>query len=165
MAMDFSIDAHTSNEFKKIIKEGYINDIKDQSPFWAPLIQLLGGPRAENAFNHSLLKEPRQNTDFAKVYVWQYQYKDPISKELIIDNKPISSQKKYWKTEEESRIIAMTFYGSVKKYFDSIIDFIDSIKHIKKLNDIPDDELWGYETFILRIYVAQRNPLDIHMGP
>jgi len=159
-----------AEELKARILRDYENSIKDKISWQSQAIQWIGGPRAALAFNHSLLKEPRKVDDlmlgkFSQIDVWQYQFRDPKTYDVLTDKKPISTQKKHWKSQGEARIISMTFYGSLQKYIDGLTDFIDSIQHIKRKNNVHPHKTWGYETFTIRVYVAARNPENSELGP
>jgi hypothetical protein len=87
--------------------------------------------------------------------VWQYQYLR--NGKLHISDKPISSQRQFWKNSYEARVIAISLFGGKEFYFNALLQYLESFKFIKRANGISDD-IWGYETFTVRVYVPKRNP-------
>lgn len=92
--------------------------------------------------------------------IWRYQYKDPRTKKIITSDKPIAIKKEFWKAPSEARIIAISLFDSKELYYNALLQYLDSFSAIKKLNNIPDN-IWGYETFTVRVYVSRRNPQDV----
>jgi hypothetical protein len=125
------------------------------------------GRRANDAFNHSITKMERAHSDCfpncPKVDVWQYQYRDKDGI-TCTSKKPISTRKEHWKVPHEARIIALTLFGNNDVYLNGLLDFMESIKYMRTINNISDP-IWGYETFTLRVYVAKRHPDHQHLGP
>ncbi len=124
------------------------------------------GKRAADAFNHTILKFDRAHSDLfpnsPKVNVWQYQYRDK-SGEMLTSSQPISTLKQHWKIPTEARIIALTLFGNNERYLDGLLNFIESIKFLKEVNEVVDPQ-WGFETFTLRVYVAKRHPDKAKLG-
>jgi hypothetical protein len=163
------------------VQQGYVRDIKGKIKSQFKFIGYFAGERAQGAFDHSLLKNPakrasyspnKQQTDLSnidqipRVDVWKYEYLDPKNNfERISSPEPISTLKEHWKDPKESRIIALTLFGNIQKYFDGLLDFVESIKYVKEKSGIDPTKPWGYETFTLRVYVAKRNPSFEHLGP
>ena len=123
--------------------------------------------RAAEAYDHTILKfEGRAHSDCdpecPQIDVWQYNYLPPEGK-LITSKSPIATQKKYWKVPFEARIIAVTLFGNNERYLNGLLDFIESMTYLRKLNEQDLD--WGFETFTMRVYVAKRKPSLEHLGP
>jgi hypothetical protein len=120
--------------------------------------------RVQQVYNHSLLKSPRYSSDCGygcpDVDVWQFQYRDPATNEVITSPKPISIVKKYWKHPDEARVIAISLFDGKEFYYNALLQYLESFKNIKRMNNITD-KVWGYETFVVRIYVSKRNPKDL----
>lgn len=120
--------------------------------------------RVKQVYNHSAVKSYRLKSDCAfhcpDVDIWQYQYEDPKTHDVITSEKPISTQKKYWKSPEEARIIAISLFDGKPFYYNALLQYLESFKNIKNLNNIKDTK-WGYETFTVRVYVSKRNPKDL----
>jgi hypothetical protein len=118
--------------------------------------------RVKQVYNHSLVKSYRQSSDCGyhcpDVDIWEYKYKDPKTGKIITSKKPIASQKRFWKSPHEARIIAISLYGKAF-YFDALLMYLESIKNINEINKIHD-KIWGFETFTVRVYIAKRNPRD-----
>lgn len=118
--------------------------------------------RVKQVYNHSVVKSYRQSSDCGyscpDVDIWEYKYKDPKTGKIITSDKPIASQKRFWKSPHEARIIAISLYGKAF-YFDALLMYLESIKNINEMNKIHD-KIWGLETFTVRVYVAKRNPRD-----
>ncbi|MEM7402414.1 MAG: hypothetical protein AAF310_00110 [Myxococcota bacterium] len=134
----------------------------------AKMLIPLAGKRAMHAYSHVLNQFYRMSSDCNPhcplVDVWQYQYKPP-GQELQTDTKPIASRQPFWKAAHEARIIATTLYGNKKVYLQGLLDYLDSFHYVKQVNNITDP-FWGYETFTMRVYVAQRNPKRLaKLGP
>ncbi len=123
--------------------------------------------RFSSAYKHSNLKNTRVSSDCKpdcpKVDIWQYAYKPVGKPNIIIDSKPISTRKAHWKTDSEARIIAVSLFGNNAIYLDGLIDFINSIDRLKRVNNIPHND-FGYSTFTIRAYVAKRKPQNEHLG-
>ena len=123
-------------------------------------VKLVGPDRLSHAYNHSLLKMERNNSDCVPdcpaIDVWQYLFKDSNGK-IITDSKPISTRKEHWKIKDEARLISLTLYGKKPEYVDGLVDFLESFKYIKEVNQIKE-ETWGYESFTIRIYTPKRHP-------
>lgn len=121
--------------------------------------------RVKEVYEHSLIKSYRIHADCENgcpdIDVWQYQYKD--KQKLLISDKPIATQKKYWKISSEARIISMSLFGSNDSYYQALLQYIESISYFKKANKINDAQ-WGYETFTIRVYVPKRNENDKKLG-
>ena len=135
--------------------------VKDKNALvsvWLPF----AGKRAQQAYDHSVIKSYRQASDCKyscpAVDIWQYKYKDPYTHKIITSSHPIATQKKYWKSPHEARIIALSLFGK-KFYYYALLQYLDSFKNLKKINNIKD-KTWGYETFTVRVYIAKRNPKD-----
>jgi len=130
-------------------------------PLWKPFAPR----RIKGVYDHTLIKFYRARSDCQPdcpaMDIWRYKYR--VGGETIVDIKPISTRKKYWKSKDEARIMAVTLYGDKAVYYDGLIEYIDSFEYIKKANGIKD-RLWGYETFTVRVYVAKRNPKFAHLG-
>lgn len=93
--------------------------------------------------------------------IWRYQFKDPATGEMVTSTKPIAIKKKYWKAPDEARIIAISLFDDGKGFYSkALLQYLDSFASIKKLNGI-EDQVWGYETFTVRVYVSGRNPKDL----
>ncbi len=124
---------------------------------------------ANRAYDHSIIRTFRGKSDCQpdcpKVDVWQYQYKDPVNEEILESTLPISTKKKYWKVSFEARIISVSLFGSNPKYLEGLKDYIKSNQMLKKVNDIPQEQLWGYDTFTFRVYVPKRNPENTKRKP
>lgn len=120
--------------------------------------------RLQQVYNHSLLKSPRYNSDCGytcpDVDIWQYQFLDPTTNETLTSSKPISILKKYWRHPDEARVIAISLFDGKEFYYNALLQYLESFKTIKRLNSITD-EIWGYETFVVRVYVSKRNPKDV----
>ena len=133
---------------------------KGRSNYLLQLVKPLTPQRVVDVYDNSVVKTHRPSSDCQpfcpQVDIWQYQFKTPDGK-IITDDKPISSRKAYWKNKHEARIIALSLFGQKPIYLDGLIEFLDSMSYIKKMNHI-DDPVWGYETFTVRIYVPKRNP-------
>ncbi len=118
---------------------------------WLPF----SSKRTKQAYEHSLIRTSRLSSDCGKncpdIDVWQYKYKN------ITSDKPISTQKKYWKSPNEARVIAISLFGTNEFYYNALLQYIDSFAYIKNINNIKD-KIWGYETFTVRVYVPKRNP-------
>ena len=142
------------------IKKNYDENIEGQIPLSFEMAKYAGGERTRKAFDHSLIKPPRENEDKkALVDVWKYSYKDPKSGKILCSKKPLASSREFWKSDKEARIISMTFYGKVRKYFEGLKDYIASIENLKKENTcLNGDGKIGYDTFTFRVYVAARKP-------
>lgn len=114
---------------------------------WVPL-----SSDATNVYNHAILRNWRGKSDCQpecpKADVWQYQYGTETSPQAI------ATLKKHWKVPFEARIISTTLFGSNPKYLRGLKYFLDSNDALKKFNHITES-LWGYETFIYRVYVAK----------
>ncbi|HXW53894.1 MAG TPA: hypothetical protein VEL47_07305, partial [Myxococcota bacterium] len=112
-------------------------------------------------YRHSLVESPRFGSDCGyycpDVDVWQYQYKDPKTKQIITSERPISIGREFWKSPNEARIIAISLFDGKEFYYKALLQYLESFANIKKLNNITD-ETWGYETFTVRVYVSARNP-------
>lgn len=134
---------------------------KGRTNHFITFAKYLGGKRAVYAYNHTINKMYRGGSDCQPncplVDIWKYQYKDPITGEIIESETPISTQKKYWKVPFEARLIAVTLFGNKNRYLQGLMDFIQSFSYLKEANQIEQDR-WGYETFTIRVYVAKRNP-------
>lgn len=132
--------------------------------FWLFLLLPFATARTKSVYNHSVVKSYRLSSDCVyrcpDVDIWQYQYKDPHTAKIIIGKKSLAIKKQYWKSEDEARIIAISMFDGNDFYYKSLLQYIESFKNIKKLNNIKDDK-WGYETFTLRAYVSKRNPADL----
>lgn len=117
---------------------------------WLPF----SSKRTKQAYDHSLVRSSRLNSDCGKncpdIDVWQYKYKN------ITSDKPISTQRKYWKSPSEARVIAISLFGTNEFYYNALLQYIDSFTYIKNINNIKD-KIWGYETFTVRVYVPKRN--------
>ena len=127
-------------------------------------------PLTQQNYNHSIVRSFRKQSDCQpdcpKVDIWEYQYKDPDTNTIITSTKPIATQRQYWKLKEkEARIIAISLYGNNPRYLEGFKNLIKSNQVIKQVNGIPQDTPWGYETFIYRIYVARRNPVNPNQAP
>jgi hypothetical protein len=125
---------------------------------WLPF----AGERVKQVYNHSLVKNYRQSSDCEfscpDVVIWEYKYKDPKTGEIITSSKPIATQKQFWKSPDEARIIAVSLFGK-KFYYDALLQYIESFNNIKKINNITD-KVWGFDTFVVRVYIAKREPGD-----
>lgn len=115
--------------------------------------------RVRQVYDHSLIRSHRFRSDCGMtcpdIDVWQYQYlRDG---ELHISDKPISSRRQFWKNYSEARVIAISLFGGKEFYFNALLQYLESFKFIKQANGISDD-IWGYETFTVRVYVPKRNP-------
>ena len=137
---------------------------------WTKLIAL-GGKRALGAYDNTVVKLYRGGSDCSPncpiVDVWQYKYK-VADGTVITDTKPIATRKQFWKVKEEARIISLTLYGNNALYLNGILDYLESFKYVKESNsrylnsvDIPIDDIWGYETFTMRVYTPKRRPEKI----
>ena len=136
-----------------------------------PLINLwvaLSKP-ATRAYNHSILRSFRGKSDCQPncpaVDIWQYQYRDPKTKKIITSAEAIASKREHWKVPFEARLVAVTLFGDEPKYVNGLEAFIESNKSLKKVNGIPEHELWGYETFTFRVYAPKRNPNSKNTAP
>ncbi len=125
-------------------------------PVWKPFMP----KRLAHVYDHTILKNYRGASDCQpfcpQIDIWQYQYQ-PKGQPLISSTMPIASKKKYWKVPSEARIMSVTLFGNKSEYYDGFLEYLESISHIKHANKITDN-LWGYETFTVRVYVAKRNP-------
>ena len=135
---------------------------KKRNP-WLSLWLPFSSKRVKQVYNHSLVQSPRFSSDCdyscPDVDVWQYQYKDTSNGKIISSDKPISTQKKNWKSPDEARIIAVSLFGEKEFYYNALVQYVESFSNIKNINNIKDP-VWGYETFTMRVYVAKRNPKD-----
>lgn len=126
---------------------------------------LFSPKRVKEVYDHSLIKSYRIHSDCENgcpdVDVWQYRYK--YKQKLLISDKPIATQKKYWKVSNEARIISMSLFGSDDSYYQGLLNYIESISYLKKANKIID-QVWGYETFTIRVYVPKRNDKNKELG-
>jgi hypothetical protein len=127
-----------------------------------PLISLwlpFSSSRTKQVFNHSLVKSHRHKSDCGKICpdvdIWQYKYM--YDGELIISDKPIATEEKYWKSPNEARILAISLFDGKEFYYEALLQYLESFKRIKTFNNIHD-KVWGYETFTVRVYVSKRNP-------
>ncbi|MDD9952533.1 MAG: hypothetical protein OXT67_13305 [Zetaproteobacteria bacterium] len=131
----------------------------------------LHGPRARHAYDHTVIESKRALSDWQpmglhsnihgpRVDVWKYMYQPKGMTEPITSNRPISTLRRYWKNSNEARIIALSLFGNKQKYLDGILDFLHSFQRIKEVNRIPATQMWGYETFTVRVYVAKRAPYN-----
>lgn len=131
---------------------------------WVPLSK-----PATRAYNHSILRSFRGKSDCQPncptVDIWQYQYRDPKTGKMTTSTQPIASKREHWKVPFEARMVAVTLFGDDPKYVTGLENFIASGKSLKKFNNIPTEELWGYDTFIFRIYVPKRNSNSKKMTP
>lgn len=127
---------------------------------WLPF----ASQRVKQVYNHSLVKSHRLHSDCEyncpDVDIWQYQYKDPVTKKIITSNKPIAIKEKYWKSPDEARIIGIAMFDGKELYYNALLQYLESFKNIKDLNKIKD-KVWGYDTFTVRAYVSKRNPKDL----
>ena len=132
---------------------------KGKKNFLSSFIRIFLEKEKKRAFNHTINHMYRNHSDCLpfcpKIDVWKYEYN--YNGKLISSPKPISSQKKYWKNKYEARVISVTLFGNDSKYLEGIKKFIFSMDEIMTRNNISDP-LWGYKSFIIRIYVAFRNP-------
>src|SRR5690349_2973984 len=105
--------------------------------------------RVQQVYNHSLLKSHRYNSDCGyacpDVDIWQYQYLDPTTHETITSQKSVAILEKYWKHPDEARIIAISMFDGKEFYYNALLQYLESFKNIKRLNNITD-KIWGYET-------------------
>lgn len=129
---------------------------------WLPFVS----ERTRQAFNHSLIKSHRYSSDCGAtcpaVDVWQYLYK-PHNK-VLQGTTPFSLEEQYWKSPHEARVIAISLFGK-EFYYTALLQYLESFKKIKEANNISDP-VWGYETFIVRVYTPKRNPLFLEkLGP
>ncbi len=131
---------------------------------WVPLSK-----PATRAYDHSILRSFRGKSDCQPdcptVDIWQYQYKNPKTQTTLKSTAPIATKKEYWKVPFEARVIAVTLFGDNPKYINGLETFIESNQSLKAFNNIPSNELWGYETFTFRVYVPKRNPTSKKMTP
>jgi len=136
---------------------------KKKNP-WLSLWLPFSSERVRQVYRHSLIESPRYNSDCGyycpDVDIWQYQYKDKETGEILTSDMPISIQKRFWKSPDEARIIAISLFGGKDFYYKALLQYIESFKSIKELNNITDP-IWGYETFTVRVYVPKRNPKDL----
>ena len=134
-------------------------------PFWTPFL----GARALKAYDHSIYRGKRIKSDCnpncPAIDVWGYAFKDPNDQETVLfDSRPFSTRKSFWKTSTEARVISVSLFGNQERYTKGLIDFINSFQVLSEVNRARLNRSgirslsWGYETFILRAYVAKRNP-------
>ena len=95
--------------------------------------------------NHTLVKSHRSSSDCGyycpDVEVWQYQLKDPKTKKIITKNKPIATQKIYWRAPDEARIIAISLFDGKEFYYHALLQYLESFKSIKRVNNITNRNL------------------------
>ncbi|MEI6806287.1 MAG: hypothetical protein WCK49_07265 [Myxococcaceae bacterium] len=108
--------------------------------------------RFGQAYYHTLYDETRAAGDCQpfcpQVNIWQYQYLGHVS------TKPISTQKAFWKSPDEARVIAFSLFGKNPIYYKGILDFLKSFQTLKRVNNITDP-VWGFDTFVPRVYVPK----------
>ncbi|MDA0712630.1 MAG: hypothetical protein O2897_01410 [bacterium] len=135
---------------------------KGRPNYFLKLVNPITPSRISQAYDNSVVNSHRVKSDcqpFCPVIdAWQYQYKGKNGK-IIIDKKPISTRKEFWKNKNEARIISITLYGSNPIYIDGLITYLDSFKYLNDANKI-EEPLWGYENFTVRLYTPKRNPKD-----
>ncbi len=123
--------------------------------WWLPFTS----QRTQQVYNHSLVKSHRFSSDCGascpEIDIWQYHYQ--VGDKVLKSNKPLSLDEKYWKSPDEARIIGISLFGN-EFYYQALLQYLESFKRIKVANKITDG-LWGYETFIVRVYTPKRNPL------
>jgi hypothetical protein len=150
----------------------YAENTKEKTNKLLPLIANLPIPhtlfnRFKSAYRHSNIRANRNSSDCKpdcpKVDVWKYVYKPNGYNKAITAGRPISTQKKFWKSKNEARVIAFSLFGNKKIYLDGLLEFIESIKKIQEVNNIQEDN-FGYGSFTIRVYVAKRNPENGELG-
>ncbi|MEI6790294.1 MAG: hypothetical protein WCK42_03835 [Myxococcaceae bacterium] len=108
--------------------------------------------RLKGAYYHTLYDETRGAGDCQpycpQVDIWQYQYLDHVS------SAPISTQKAFWKSPDEARVISFSLFGKNPIYYQGLLDFLKSFQTLKRVNHITDP-VWGFDTFIPRVYVPK----------
>ncbi|MBL4818684.1 MAG: hypothetical protein JKY15_05570 [Deltaproteobacteria bacterium] len=111
--------------------------------------------RFRGAYNHTLYYDDRAGGDCQpncpQIDIWQYEYLGKVS------SKPISTQKAFWKSPKEARIIAYSLFGKNPIYYQGLLGFLKSFQTLKRLNNIQD-KIWGFDTFVPRVYIPKRNP-------
>lgn len=140
-------------------------DKKGRSNWLIWAIKPVAPARVDAVYDHTIYKNYRVRgdcqPDCPKVDDWQYHYRSNGTD--IVSTRPIASQKAYWRTPKEARIIAFSLFGKAR-YYETLLGVLQSYSHVKTVNGI-EDAVWGYETFIPRIYVPKRNPKRAHLGP
>lgn len=115
--------------------------------------------RLSEAYAHTLYYDRRASSDCQpfcpQVDVWQYVYRNHVSPN------PISTQKAFWKTSNEARVIAFSLFGKNPIYYAGLLDFLKSFQVLKRVNGVTD-AVWGLETFTPRVYVpkGKKKPLE-----
>lgn len=108
--------------------------------------------RFVEAYAHTLYYDRRAASDCQPFCpqndIWQYQYFGHTSA------LPISSQKAFWKSPKEARVIAFSLFGKNPIYYKGLLDFLKSFKTLKRVNNVTEP-VWGLETFVPRVYVPK----------
>jgi hypothetical protein len=111
--------------------------------------------RVNGIYNHTLYYDIRAAGDCQprcpQVDIWQYEYKNYLSP------RPISTQKAFWKSNDEARVIAFSLFGKNPIYYKGLLEFLKSFEVLKRVNGIKEP-VWGLDTFIPRVYIPKRNP-------
>lgn len=108
--------------------------------------------RLKGAYDHTLYDSTRASGDCQpfcpQVEIWQYQYLGHVS------TVPISTQKAFWRSPQEARVIAFSLFGKNPIYYKGLLDFLKSFQTLKRVNNITDP-VWGFDTFVPRVYVPK----------
>lgn len=114
--------------------------------------------RVNGIYDHTLYYDTRAAGDCQPncpaVDIWQYEYQGHLSPQ------PISTQKAFWKTPDEARVIAFSLFGKNPIYYKGLLEFLKSFEVLKRVNGIQDG-IWGFDTFVPRVYVPKRNPFGL----
>src|SRR3989338_4938606 len=82
--------------------------------------------RLSESYYHSLYDATRSSGDCQpfcpQVEAWQYQYLGHVSP------LPISTQKAFWRSPDEARVISFSLFGKEPMYYQGLLDFLKSFQ-------------------------------------